>query len=520
MLILLVNESKRCLIKMLPPETMIEIFDYLRFKPTNNGVGYKIDLYNSALVCRGFSQYAIPLLWRDFIFYLDDEINSDNPYQKRFFEMLTLESSRNFIYTKRLHLYLSIESVAITETSQCSAIYSKLKKLLNVYTHAAPSLQTLVLDVEPFIPTDVVHDGLWPILNCCNDSIYNFLGQLKYRETGLRHLNLTLGRSVWRYEETFQSHVEQVLWMLGSMITTLDITEHPGFIAPWLPTMPRLQVLEFHNVDPADELGSISFWKAIAPLNISRAQLTGFNLPKNLCQYISRTVTRIALNQVNDIVTACEVCYTQLSQLEVCCLNSGAVKSFEAARSTVIKETVCRRLVQICFLESFAPVGIVSTIAKSNPLLAFCGAPINISDNDVYNLGKHCKRLRVLDMSRGKIDKITPHIQLTKAGLAPLPQMRRLNRLSLHHRHACLLDKPIIVALASCNRLMRQFEISLPPLPRGQSTEDMESVIKGAVSGSSEFHEWLVRFVENNDPEGRGWRIRLSEIRETLRKMP
>src|SRR6266496_3052920 len=225
---------------------MMEIFDYLRFTPTDDRVGYKIDLYNTAQVCREFSQYAIPLLWRDLTFALDDSARVGNPYQNKFFKLLTPESAKNFVYTKRLSLYLNVHSTLFTESRQCLAAFEKLSKLLDVYYHVSPTLKFLDLRIEPFISTDAAHDGLWPILNCCNGSIYHFLGQVMNRESKLKDFKLSLGRGAWRYEEEFRPHMEQVLWMVGPKVTNLNITESPAFLARWLPTMRRLRILEFH----------------------------------------------------------------------------------------------------------------------------------------------------------------------------------------------------------------------------------------------------------------------------------
>jgi hypothetical protein len=422
--------------------------------------------------------------------------------------MLTPESAKNFVYTKRLELYLSVYSTTFVETSQCSAIYSKLKKLLDVYNYTSASLQKLILQVEPFIPTDVAHDGLWPILNSCNDGIYHFLGQLKYRETDLKDFNLTVGRDSWRYDETFRPHLEAILWMLGPKVTLLDILEYPSFLAPRLSTMKRLKVLQFGNISSMNEPGSLAIWKSLTPLGISKVCLVGFSLPRNLYQYVSRTVTSLTLNRLDDVVTACLICYSQLSQLEVCALNWGKVKSVEAARSAIVKETACTRLRQVCFLDSFAPPGIVSVISKANPQLDFCGAPINVSDEDVYSLAKHCKRLRVLDMSWGNIDEITPHIKPTKIGLTPISQLRRLNHLSLRLRDASLLDRQLLLDLADSLRLIRVFDISVP---HDRPKDDIKSVIRAGLSGSEEFKDWVHEFIE--EVEKNTWGINLNTLR-------
>lgn len=496
-------------IKRLPAETLSQIFSYLQYAPLWLDAGYKPDLYHAALACRDFSLYAIPLLWRSFTFSLYEGDDERPQYQTRFLESLTPESSRNFVYTRQLSVHLTMYAIPITDCSQCAAILSNIERFLGVYSHVGAYLKSLDLRVEPFIPTDCVHDGLWPILSCCNDRIYHLLGQVMAKDCCLESLSLEVGREAWRYDEEFRPHVQHILWMLGPKITELTISEHSQFLGLWVPTMRRLRKIVAFNIGEFDENESTSLWKAISQLPVTETQLLGFPLPANFPSYISSSLTNLCLRGLDDIVTAIVVCYTQLPSLVSCALNQGRVKDPETARATMVKQTVCTKLTQVCFLNSFTPVGLVGVIAKNNPGLDFIGAPPNISDDDMCALATHCKYLQIVELSKGGLNEITPHIQLTKRGLDHLPKMGRLSILSLDYHHARFLDKEFLSALARNAPSLWLFDFSLP---KDQPREFNRSRIRDAFSGTDEYKDWILDFVREGEFGRNPWQIKLRDI--------
>jgi hypothetical protein len=477
--------------------------------------GYKPDLYNAALVCRQFSMYAIPLLWRNFTFTLYEGDKDRPPYQTKLLETLSPESSKNFVYTRNLVLQLSMGGTSINNLSQGAAILATLEQFLQLYQHINPYLQNLDLKVEPFIPTDCAHDGLWPILNCCNDRIYHLIGRIMAKDSGLKSLSLEVGREAWQYEGEFRPHVQQILWMLGPKITALRISEDAQFLSLWLPTMPQLRNITAVNVGiDFDSSESTSLWRAISRLSVVEACLIDFPLPSQFPSKTSSTITHLCLRGLDDIVTACVVCYTQFPHLNVCSLNEGRVKDIAVARSAVIEQTVCTKLTQVHLLNSFAPKGLIRVVAKSNPDVNLCGAPKNTSDDDLHSLAMYCKKLRILDLSQGNPDEITPQTQLTKSGLDHIAAMRQLRILSLDYRHASLLDTENLCALAINLPFLWLFDFSFPK--RGIEIF-CRTRIRAALSGTEEFKDKVFEHVREGEYGRNPWQISLKSLLASIR---
>ena len=403
-----------------------------------------------------------------------------------------------------------MRSSLIPSLSKCAEIKSRIDKFLQIYKHAAPHLRTLSLKVEPFIPSDCAHDGLWPLLHCCNDSIYRCLTLIIKRESDFPTLNLDVGPEAWAFDIERRPHLQQILSMMGPKITSLEISETSQFLQPFLPRMRRLREINIHNVSNPQEDDSASAWTAISRLHLKKVILAGFNHPRNIRGYISQTLTRLALNGLDDVVAATVVCYTQLPQLLVCALNRGKVKDPDVARTTVIPNTVCTKLLQVCFLDSFVPAGIISTIAKSNPNLSFCGAPPNISDQDLFHLRNNCPQLRVILMSDGRLDDLTPVPLITPTGLADIPHMRRLQSLRLHDSLLCHINESLLVSMARNNVILSILRISLPKDRRGKW---VKSDIHASLSGSDEFKEWFLDSVLPISSRAVSWEISLDALR-------
>jgi hypothetical protein len=514
-LIILAYSPTRSSLQSLPAETLTEIFDYLRFHPEFHLVGHKADLYNVALTCREFSRYAVPLLWQDITLALDDK-EAALGYQTPFLKSLTSESSQNFAFTKQLKLLIAKDGDIISKSDECAAIYSTLATILSVYNCCAPYVTNLELHLVPFIPTDCAHDGLWPLLNCSNDIIYQLFGQVANRDLDFKTLQLTVGQGAWSYDVEFRPHLHQILTMLGSKITYLKVSEYPQLLSPRLPTMGRLNEIRIFNVGNPEECDTVGIWGALSPLAIQRVVLVNFRVPRNLCDYVSRSLTILAWNGVDDIVTACVVCYTQLPHLEVCTLNGGRVKSEEAARTVVIPNVASTKLVQVGFLGSFAPKSLIAAIAKRNPGLKNCYAPTNLSDDDLLQLKIHCKKLRVLSMPLGDLDNITPQQRVTARGLAYLPEMRNLWRLILDHTHMSLLDEPLVFNIAKSNRLLTRFTVQIA---RGESRELDRPSLRAELTGNSDFTRCFMACIcqDRTELNNHEWRISLEQIRQDER---
>ena len=450
------------------------------------------------------------MLWVEFTFTVDDRDSFRKSYQEKFFKMLTPESSKNFIHTRELHLRFSFGSAMITNSGQCSSIKTVVDKLVRIYEYTEPYLHDLSLKIEPFVPSNCENESLWPLLNSCNDSIYNCLGQIAHRQTDFPIFLTEIGRRAWQFDIEYRAHLQQILWLLAPKITTLEISESPFFLNGWLPTMKRLRSLIVENVGATTDDDFVAMWKAFSTLPLKRLSVNGFKFPNNLPSYVSQTLTSVFLNGVDDVVAACTVCYTQLRHLERCGLNSGKATNPNNYRSITIRNTVCTKLVQVCFFESMIPVGLVATIARRNPQLKFCGAPPNISDDDVLHLRKHCPRLSMLRMSVN-LNDVLPQFQLTKVGLAEISRMMSLQDLKLHYSHVGYLDRTLLLAIAGNCCLLGILQFSKPQ-DSGSGGNWGELDVRACLVGSEEFKDWFLR-LDYKERFG-NWEISLCAMRE------
>jgi hypothetical protein len=472
----------------LPVETLLHIFRYIPSQPASF-LDSKTDIYHTALTCRTFYQLAMPILWAEFTLTLDPRDNYRRLYQKRFLETLTLDSAKNFVYTKELRLHFSLGAVTISESSQCMATKTDMDNFVRVYEYAEPHVKKLLLKVEPFIPTDCATDSLWPLLNKCNDSIYHCLGRIAHRPTDFEVLVAEIGRDGWAFDIEYRPHLQQMLWLLGPRITKLEIAESPFFINNWLPTMRRLRSLSIRNVGTTSDENLVAMWSAISNLRLKWLALSGVKFPPNIQRYISRTLTSLFLVGLDDVVTACLMVFTQMPQLERCAFNMGKRKCPREDGKVVIHDTVCTKLVQACFYDAPIPAGLISVVARNNPRLALCGAPPNLSDEDMLNLQKHCSLDSLIMSDDLNMDQPAP--LLTKTGLAEITRMPTIRYVRLNGDHLQHMNEQFIRTIArNCKRLhILGFTI---PLDRRGSGDWGKENIRAELRGSEEFKDWIL----------------------------
>jgi hypothetical protein len=156
------NAQQPLAIQDLPIEILDYIFGYLSSPNRKNDKPGKVHLYPSAQTCRLFAEkvhlyraaqtcrlfaaLAIPKLWYDLEFYMDDR-QPIHSYQRSFLQTLTPASSRHFRHTRRLTLGL----YTLDNVVKLDAIHHRLIELLSIYQFASPWLKHLELGVGPFI---------------------------------------------------------------------------------------------------------------------------------------------------------------------------------------------------------------------------------------------------------------------------------------------------------------------------------------------------------------------------------
>ena len=451
-------------------------------------------LYSTALVCRAFSRIAIPMLWEELTFTVNNSRGRQKPYQEKFLEILTSESASNFFHTRELTLHFSVGTASITSVTQCNSIKSTIDHMVIVFEYAAPYLKRLNMKIEPFIPTDCgLDESMWTLLNSCNDAIYHCLGLIAHRGSDFATFHADIGRELWAFDVEYRPHLQQILWLLAPKITTLEMSESPYFLNDWFPSMRRIRELKINNVGGADAEHAEAMLTAIAALPLSRLLLNGFQFPSNLRRYISQSLTHVFLIGVDDVVSASIVFFTQLPQLRRCGLNWGKEKHPKEDRSVVIKEVVCTKLLEVYFIDSVVPAGLLSSIAIKNPQLRYVSAPPNISDNDIMNLRRFCPQLRNLSMSSGPLNRVQPTIRMTRTGFTEIQHLRALQRLTIHDSDVGFFQEELVIAIAqNCSALhLLQFWI-----PKELHGNWGEAHMRSRLVGNDSFKDHILSMVE------------------------
>jgi hypothetical protein len=393
-------------------------------------------------------------------------------------------------------------------------LLDRLLQFLSICQAAGPYLKYLYLKVESFVEYNFLEEE-WLAARSCNQIIDYIVRQISLQQTSFEdELHLDLSLDPLGDVDEYRPHVAQMLSLLGPKITKLDLREKIPSIVEYLPTMEKLRAFCLQNAGEPDEAEYEILWRLVSPLPVTELLFVDVGFLPMFNTLVPRNLRYLVLNGVDDIVSACLVCYTQLPQLSSCVFNDGKVKDDEVARETVLKETTCTRLNFVSFRDSFAPAGIVSAIAKKNPLLYFCGAPINISDDDICQLQLHCP-INSFYMTLKEFDPLTPRSLVSVVGLLTLSQMPHLEHVILRSTLLNLVDFSLLSQWAWASRTIEEIEFGNPDFTPHVSPSD----IKAHLSGDDSFKEWVVELVTPIDPRAkplRGWKMYGDRLRVAL----
>jgi hypothetical protein len=500
----------------LPTETIEHIFGYLSTLTHGDFRPVKIHLYRAALTCRLFAQVAVPRLWYELEFHLDeDESHSEvRAYQRSFLKALCPTSLRHFRHTRKLTLSISLWEPENAVELGMETLLDRLLQFLSICQAAGPYLKYLYLKVEPFVESNFL-EAEWPAARSCNQIIYYIVGQISLQQTNLEDgFYLDLGTDPVGDVDEYRPHVAQILSLLGPKITKLELNEKIPSIVEYLPTMEKLHTFCLRNAGEPDEAECEMLWRLVSPLPVTELLFVDVGFLPMFNTFVPPNLRSLVLNGVDDIISACVVCYTQLPELSACVFNQGKVKDDQVARETVLKETICTRLNFVSFRDSFAPAGIVSTIAKKNPRLHFCGAPINISDEDISQLQLHCP-ISSFYMTLKEFDALTPRSLVSVVGLLTLSRMPYLEDVVLRSTLLNLIDFNLLSQWAWVNKTIENVEFGNPNF----TPDVLPSDIKPHLSGDDSFKEWMVELVTPVDPRAKprsGWKIHGDRLRDAI----
>jgi F-box-like len=497
-------------IQTLPTETITHIFGYLTSQATEKDIR-KDNLYHAALTCRRFSQIAIPMLWHEFHFMLSDNAPKKEPYQDSFLAILDGEMHNNFIHTKKLGFNITMRSELVTNERNAMRIRRRLEQFLAIYKSAAPGLKSLNLVLQPFIPTDCINEELWSSANGCNDLIYNLVAEVVHRESPLEKLRVNVGNGAWAYDVEFRPHLYQLLYLLAPKITSLELAEQTDAILPFLPAMKSLTEFEFDAIGEHDEEQATAIWQALSRLPLVEVGFSQLNVPLEFHRFAPQSLTKLCMNGVDDIVSACMVCLTRLPNLEWCCLNNGKLKPRKTPPDELpLTEIVCTKLIQVCFLNSLVPAGIISVIAKQNHNLRMCLAPPNVTDHDIHMLSLNCPLLQTFLMSNAKC---IPTCMVSRSGLCDLTRLGRLQTLCLHTDLLPVIDMALLSSFAENNSILAKLEIWFPE-DGGKRCSPLD--VNELLTGEEYFKEMFVELLGDNKCRDPIWIIKGADLRAKL----
>jgi hypothetical protein len=446
------------------------------------------------------------MLWHEFKFTLSHY--DPEPYQETFLTTLGDDMYKNFMHTQKLELKISIESKTIASKHDATRIQYRLEQFLAIYKSAAPSLKSLSLSLRPFIPSDCAFDELWPSANSCNDIIYHLICEVIHGNSNLQKFQLEIGDGAWAFDVEFRPHLYQLLNLTAPKITSLGLAEHLTAILPFLPIMQSLEVLRFHSIGEPDEEETGVLWNTLAQMSLHEVRLTQLNFFPEFHRFVPHTLAKLNMHGLDDIVSACIACFTYLPNLEWCCLNHAKRKDSNPAPDDVLSDTVCTKLVQVCFLNSLAPANILSVIAKRNHGLRVCVAPPNVGDQDFRDLSLNCPDLRVITMSTAKY---TPDHPVSRSALGDLSRLRRLQYLRLHSDLLPIFDISILSSIAQKNCILAKLTISRPEDRGGMLTR---STLREKLSGDDVFKDLFMTLLR--DDNAQVWRIDVPDLRAKL----
>ena len=338
------------------------------------------------------------MLWKELEFTTNSGLQPQ--YQAKFFEGLTEESANNFVFTRQLTMNFSVDPAVMAHLDKRASITSTIRTLTTIFKYAAPFLQILNLEIEPFIRLGGgANDTPSPALDTCNSAMYHCLEKIARQELDYTTFVVEVGG----LSPTSDLKCQHLLRLLAPKVTNLVITDSPYFWNDWFPLTRRLRFLQTRNVSRSNGADDgIYRWKTISALPLSTLLVPGIKIPTDIQHYLPRTLTCLDLSETDDIAVAV-VCFTKLPQLIMFGLNRAKQKNAAMDRSTVIKDTVCTELRCVHFLDSLVPPGLLSVIATRNPRLSHVSAPPNISVKDITNLRTYCLRLETLTMSESPL---------------------------------------------------------------------------------------------------------------------
>jgi hypothetical protein len=188
----------------------------------------KPQLWNCIRVCCVWHVIAVRYLWRSF--YLSSDPLTYTTYQNQLFRVLEANPTawRGFCFTKDLILNFNYnnQGFPVSTKAHCLSIVTEFERMQFVLHWAAPYIETLELDLEPFIRDDAEGEDPSHYLECANSIIQSVVMLVSdvanYRDV---QVTLVIGWPHWRYYSDSRIGVQEIISILGPFLTGLHLSE-------------------------------------------------------------------------------------------------------------------------------------------------------------------------------------------------------------------------------------------------------------------------------------------------------
>jgi hypothetical protein len=479
-------------------------------------VFHKPELWNCIRVSRLWHDLAVRYLWRDLYFASDP---NDRDYsQNRMFRVLEENHAlwRRFSYTKSLVLKFNNQGYPVSTKAHCVAIVTEFERMQIVMHWASAYIETLRLDLEPFIMDDVDNDELWQYLRYANQIIRSVAELASdIAETRKVKVTLVIGRPHWRYHPTSRIAVQEIISILGPSLTGLDLSETSVLdCTHWVSQTTKLKKLSLTQISQEDlnfggyppaEIWS-RFWGRLCELPLLDLSLSGadvrlLNLDGNIgnLQYL-------LLCDVENTPSLCQNLFIQLHQLRDICVNNERGGDISTANNATFKGPVAsKELRSVSLFGSTVPVGLIPAIADVSSHLWCLLLPKNATDDDVQALDS----LRLLELlGATKCETLGPrYLHIVSQLELPVVEM-----VTCQWKHLSCLTRDVLFRLAKGSPLLK--EIGFEDFARVPEKRLIREGTK-ALTGISSFGRWVKKFMEVEEKvAGHHLWINLVKIRE------
>jgi hypothetical protein len=363
---------------------------------------------------------------------------------------------------------------------------------------AAPRVDKLKLDLEPFIEEDIDDESLWQYLEYAN-SVIEHVATLASDIAKAREIDITLvvGRPHWRYHASSRDKVRRIISILGPYVKSLDLSETSVLeCARWISQTPKLTELKLEQISHDDSLTFqgrqpadiwMEFWCGVCTLPLYSLNLGGTDVQLVSLQGRISNLSMLRLFNIENAPNICQVLLPQLCHLRCFVLSNELGGDIQAANNTIFKGPVASRELRLVNLEGCtAPSGLMPAIADVSSHLEIVLLPRNATDEDVRSLAK----LRILGNLKAHECELLTSNYLVIVSMLPAPRLCYVT---------CPWSQLTFLTRDSLFRLSKSFpkleKIGFQVYDNRIDEKRVVCEARKALLGTSNFERWLKKFM-------------------------